>query len=506
MKPQDDRTEKPKVVARLALQGEENITSVTISRDGRLLVVATASAVKIFQVIQLQSGTGSSFRIRKLDAPSLPGAKIVKLAANGKWFAIITQSDDIHLVRIVRGTDLADTPRVLDTVQHLRRLERQNLPQSSLTGALGPYERSISHVDFSMDGNALAAVDLAGHIDTWVVEGYEDLTVPEVDIDDAAAAADEDADSASDSDSDSGSDSGNSKKRIVFLGQSWIRNPSGHLLPRINSTPVLLSFQPSLDTSSRPLPNGNPAVHPTRNNPHPHSHEILNKDARLLVVSADHELHLFELNTGRLSDWSRRNPLSSYPNEYKQLDSTAKGCIWDVSDTEQRIWLYGERWLFMFDLTKDFATSRQSSKKRKRDSVRNHSGAGGVVPAKEVSVTKVKKSQGGQDEESKWIDVNAITSSNTIDEDEADDSLANMRRSNTQSGEQTNGSLEDAGNELVVSTEKRSEPWWHTFKYRPILGIVPISEDDSHHAPEVVLVERPIWDFDLPPRFVGTHE
>jgi len=70
---------------------------------------------------------------------------------------------------------------------------------------------------------------------------------------------------------------------------------------------------------------------------------------------------------------------------------------------------------------------------------------------------------------------------------------------------------------------------WHTFKYRPILGIVPLDEyveegedrsivesdgvnggpvDDSGtgFGVEVALVERPLWDLDLPPRYQGDQE
>ena len=62
----------------------------------------------------------------------------------------------------------------------------------------------------------------------------------------------------------------------------------------------------------------------------------------------------------------------------------------------------------------------------------------------------------------------------------------------------------------------RPSKWWSTYKYRPILGLVPISSQaqiskgkskgGGVEALEVVLVERPTWDMDLPPRFVGSHE
>ncbi|KAI4692241.1 uncharacterized protein J4E84_003210 [Alternaria hordeiaustralica] len=508
VKPQDDGTEKPKVVARLALQGEENIISVSISRDGGLLAVATASTVKLFHLLQ----HAGAVRVRRLEMPSVSGAKTLKLSSNGKWLAAVMATDEIQLVRIVRTDDPADAPRALEKVQPLYRLERDMSTQSPLSGPSGAYERSIAHADFSKDGNVFAVVDLAGYVDTWVVEGNEDTTAPEIDIDDTTPAANDDDDS---------DDEEESREQITYLGQHWIRNPSGHLLPRLDSTPVLLSFQPSSDASNRPEPNGNPAVHPTRHNPHPHSHELPTADYRLLLVSAEHQLYLFDVMSGRLSDWSRRNPPSSYPHEYKQVDLPAKGCVWDVTESQQRIWLYGEKWLFMFDLTKDFTISDtdHAGKKRKRDALKNNSGAGDAIPQKEAPVTKMRKFQSDDADKAgrqKWMDVNAIRRKPDAEDDDDVEStsqpLTILRRANTQEGaEQTNG---ETGEELIngggevgaVEQSKRNEPWWHTFKYRPILGIVPISGDDSFHAPEVVLVERPSWDLDLPPRFVGTHE
>jgi len=511
VKPQDDGTEKPKVVARLALQGEENIISVSISRDGGLLAVATASTVKLFHLLHL-AGAGQALRVRRLEMPSIPGAKTLKLASNGKWLAAITATDEIQLVRVVRTDDPADPPRALEKVQPLFRVDRDVTTQNPLSGPSGAYERSIAHADFSADGNVFAVVDLAGYIDTWVVEGHEDTAAPEIDIDDATPAANDDDGSDDDEEQTS--------EQITYLGQHWIRNPSGHLLPQLDSTPVLLSFQPSLDASNQPEPNGNPAVHPTRNNPHPHSHELPTTDYRLLLVSAEHQLYLFDVMSSRLSEWSRRNPTSSYPHEYKQLDLPAKGCIWDVTESQQRVWLYGEKWLFMFDLTKDFSISdaEHAGKKRKRDTLKNNSGAGDAVPQKEAPVTKMRKFQNDAADNAakqKWVDVHAVSrKTDAEDDDDMEDTiqpLATLRRANTQDGEQTNGETEEdqvnGGGEVgQVEQSKKNEPWWHTFKYRPILGIVPISADDSFSAPEVVLVERPSWDLDLPPRFVGTHE
>lgn len=59
--------------------------------------------------------------------------------------------------------------------------------------------------------------------------------------------------------------------------------------------------------------------------------------------------------------------------------------------------------------------------------------------------------------------------------------------------------------------------WWYTFKYRDILGIVqlrsPSNEDNDKFEPrygdnrlEVVIVERPMWDVNLPGRYLRDYE
>ncbi|KAF9699221.1 hypothetical protein EKO04_003138 [Ascochyta lentis] len=503
VKPNHDGTEKPKVVARLALQGEENITSVSITQDGELLSVATADAVKLFQLIRPQSGTGPSLHIRKIEMPDIEGARNVRLTADGKWLAAVTATNEVRFVRIIRTEDPEDQPRPLAKVVRLQRMPRDDSRTTPLTGQHGSYERSINHAEFSSDGSVFAVTDLAGYIDTWVVEGHEDSTAPEVDIDDSASEAGEDEDSDDDDDEEG------SKEQITFLGQRWIRNPTGYLLPRLDSTPTLLSFQPSTD-NTQSQPNGNPAVHPTRSNPHPHSHEVPTAEHRLLVTSAKHQLYVFEVTAGRLSGWSRRNPPSSYPSEYRMLDLPAKGCVWDVSPWQQRLWLYGEKWLFMFDLSQDFPLSDEGSKKRKREAVgdtlkKSTSGAGDAIPSKESTVTKMRKYNGapGKDAgKATWMDVHAPRTKALEDDDEsASQPLASLRRTATH--DELIAADVPAGGEVAEVERKAS--WWHTFKYRPILGMVPVGGDQGQPL-EVVLVERPSWDLDLPPRFVGAHE
>lgn len=511
MKAQDDGVEKPKVVARLALQGDENISSASITHDGGLLAVSTAREVKMFQLIESSTETGSSLRVRKLELPLEQGAKLVKFTQDGKWLATVDVTNEIWMTRIVRVED--ERARALDKPLHLRRLNRTDSSSDPLISPSGQYIRSISHAEFSADGSVFAVADLAGYVDTWVVEGHEDITAPEVDAYESDAASANEDDESDDEDSP--------KERVTFLGQRWIRNPSAHLFPRLRSAPALLSFEPTLDDAS-PVPNGNPAVHPTRQNPHPHSHVIPEKEQRLLVVSADQQLYLFEVMAGRMAEWSRRNPPSSYPMQYRIIKSPAKGCIWDTQN-QQRLWLYGEGWLFMFDLSKDLPipdpaepqdlangeeTESKASKKRKREEMRSGAnGAGDMVPEKDAPVTKMRRFDSAEDDESTTPADILLHGEQSGESDEDVDmehgSLTNLRRSKDDA-DSTNG---DALHETDAPLERSKcspESWWHTFQYRPILGMVPVGKEGQ--PLEVVLVERPSWELDLPPRFVGAHE
>jgi len=87
---------------------------------------------------------------------------------------------------------------------------------------------------------------------------------------------------------------------------------------------------------------------------------------------------------------------------------------------------------------------------------------------------------------------------------------------------------------LSKSANSQRRPWWNTYKYRDILGIVPIhqpyeihreEDDDDDNGDgdeqeedgddeydggedtlEVAIVERPMWDVALPGRYVKSYE
>jgi U3 small nucleolar RNA-associated protein 4 len=529
--------QRPNAVAKMALLGEENITSAAITTDGRILAVATVAEVRLFQLASQETKTGDKFSISKLHCQPLPGARLVQFSGNRNWLAIITPTNEVRLARLT--TD--DSTQKWTVLPHLVALRRRSrtADHDSLNGFWGNYHHSITHAVFSDDSTVLAVGELGGHIHAWVVEGNEDPTAAAVDI----AVASSSASSSHIEDSENEEDE--EKQVITIMGQHWRRHPNTMVMPKLDSAPLVLSFRPS-SASSRPQPNGNPAVHATRRNPHPQFHGLPCGEQRLMIVTANHNVYEYDLREGAFSDWSRRNPTSHFPRAFTVNKDRTKGCFWDFDQGNQRIWLYGVNWLFMLDLSKDLPepeasnpgsdgnrTQVQSLKKRKRDSNeegprKKASGAGDAIPGS-TALSSVRTFTGGEVDESRWISMDT-TLTPDLDEDEdvdldvkkltlpklrrnaqadsgGDDEDVVMDESHVGGDDNSGGSAtspQKSQKKVAVKERGLHESWWHTFKYRPILGIVPIGERSG--PLEVVLVERPAWDLDLPARFVGAHE
>ena len=94
--------------------------------------------------------------------------------------------------------------------------------------------RTISRVAFSANSRILAVGDLAGYLDTWILQGCEDFTEESNKQQTALEQANR-------------SDDESSEEEVhaqVTLGQSWIRNPTASILPKLPSAALILSFRP----------------------------------------------------------------------------------------------------------------------------------------------------------------------------------------------------------------------------------------------------------------------
>ncbi|KUJ23759.1 WD40 repeat-like protein [Mollisia scopiformis] len=477
-----------KLVAKMLIKGEANITSTALSADGNLVTVATTTDLKMFLLRSKKPEDGEGLRVSKVVVPAsiASGARLVQFSPDGKWLCIIRPDSHILLVRI---TSEATSVTVHSQASKPSRLDRR-IEKNILLGGLGTYDRTISQVTFSSDSRILAISDIAGYIDTFVLSGNEDLTLP-IPEDEADAASSDSSDPESDSDEEE-----ESKTRLIF-GQHWTRNPAASLLPKLPAAPVVLSFRPGTNDAQKPLSNG-VSPHPTRNNPHPVPHDLPEGEDRLLVVTATSDVFEFEVLKGGLSAWSRRNPTSSFPPKFKKSLDQVRGCIWDVKDSRERIWLYSINSLWMFDLSQDFPPdpAGAGSRKRKRAAKEHPSGAGGHVEDHQLNTGISRKMQKRDPDEVEIEEVEMLVKDDdAMDVDEDVDDVSTLQRLIYGDTE-----TEDA----VKGTKSRS--WhWKTFKYRPILGIVEIGEGDEF-GPEVALVERPIWEADLPPRYYGEQE
>lgn len=481
-----------KLVAKISIDSRDPLTSVSISPDGKLLAASTNSEVKAFQLRKRVDSDGLA--VRKLEVPedlADSGARLVNFSNDGKWLAAATPENEVQIVRFTTDAEKPKHFKIIDRVVDLDRPRRK----TQRVSGFNKYDHAITRMAFNDDGSVLVTGDLSGYLDSWVLEGHEDLTAPALDL------AKHDSDKGSDdgaSDSDSSSDSDDDDDAVaVFYGQHWTDNPNGHLLPKLDSTPLVLTFRPqAAKEATNDLVNGNPGVHSTRSNPHAHAHTLPQGQHRLFAITARHQMYELDVLAGKLSDWSRRNPTAVLPEDFTKIRDRAVGAVWDTSAQHERIWLYGSTWVFMLNVgqnLEDGLTSLLNKKRRpseyEDDGMSKRikgasSGAGSRLPASQrapghagsIKIT----SQDGQSE------AVALRSDNDEDGDVAmeddNDDAEGLQLTRLRS--------EDGAGGVPASYERK---FWGSFKYRPILGMVPLENDGGkgEDVLEVVIVERP---------------
>ena len=578
-----------------ALQGEENIGSCVLAANGTMLAVATVSEVKLFRLRVSKMLFPHGLKVQKMEishAPAGHGAKLVQFSPDSKWLLVIRTDDTVHLHRITKDTNTKTKSQITNrTVQlHRDKSRHHNLKlKHGNYGKYGKYEKSIFRVAWSSDSRILLVADLSGIMDHWILEGHEDLTQEHNEAVNGGKAS---KSSDGEDDEESETEGESEKHPAIIFGQHWIRNPATSALPRLPSPPLILSFRPS-SPSTIQLTNGDTAiaVHPTRQNPHPHSRDLPHGEDRLLILTAEHQVFEYQVLKGKLSDWSRRNPSSSLPPPFKVNRDRARDCIWDLSGGRERVWLYGSSWLCMFDLSRDLAESdgnpeetkadkqiEVSSKKRKRDLTwmekralsKHTTGAGSKITNDELQLgigNQVRRIDGPDRTNAKVYPFTPESVIRPTEDDNEDDDDNNDIESDDESGQasalvrlrrgeavhppqanghnhhpkinnKSNNDSTDAdkhGGESETNAEGPDAPaveddegphYWATYKYRPILGIVPLAREDVREGEdeaaadgdggedegragvgvEVALVERPFWDLDLPPRYHGDQE
>lgn len=467
-----------KLLGRILVKGESNITSASISEDGDLLVVATGSEIKTFHLRLGSSGLDPELKITKVDMPpTAQGATKVQISPDASWVSWVQEGSKVMIANVTTSVTGSGRSYTISQPYKLRRLQR-DISKYTLMGGLGAYNRHVSHIAFAPDSKMLAVADLAGYVDTWVLRGPGDGASNGVD---------------DDSSSTTSSDSSDSEEEATSATTRWTRNPKAALMPKLPAVPVCLSFAPSNveDTDA--------------------------DDYTLLAITTTWQILTFNPLRGTLTAWSKRNPHARIPEQFRKTKDVVKGTLWQGS----RVWMYGVSFVFMLDLSEDLTPEKATSlikhgdskgTKRKRDGTQ--SGAGDRMEKHSLAPQTVRVLVDA--EKNEWMDIDNVeaddsrsraTSSGPEDDDDDDDDtdggeLLHMR---DEQGANGNGALE---------MRAMKTKYWHTYKYRPILGIVPLQSEDNAKEDldgalpplEVALVERPIWDVDLPPRYFADGE
>lgn len=496
-----DVTKNRKLLARILIKGEANITSASISHDGSLLVVSTTSDIKAFQLTAITDDTTDELKIAKIDVPlgvAALGAARVKISPDNQWVCVVQECNRVSLLRITKGAESDGMPVIAHKAVKLYRLKR-DIPKHVAFGGLGEYERSVTQIAFSPDTKMLAVADVAGYVDTWVVRD------PAIALQNGVNSDAEEDGSSSESDSD---DSEDEVAGADPAPLTWARNPNAALLPKLRNAPTLLSF-------SDHIPSGKPATADEQD------------DYVLFAATAKPQILFLHPTIGGITPWSRRNPTNRLPVEFRNIRDLVKGAIW----SGDRIWMYGNTFVAMLDLSQDVADDTpdessalvsqdnqlDQSKKRKRGP---DTGAGNKMKRGAAGPTKVEHFTNGKSEalslERRVADpMDTDEQSGPGDDSDEDDSDSEprgelaLRRKVERQLQKARQSGQGIG-------------FWHTLKYRPIMGIVPLaSTEDEQEAEtnglaiastvngqarqtlEVALVERPLWEVDTPDRYLG---
>ncbi|KAI0506921.1 WD40-repeat-containing domain protein [Xylaria bambusicola] len=495
-----DVTQNRKLIARVLIKGEANITSASINADGSLLVVSTTSDIKAFHLQPRHGTRWDELKISKIEfgeRVSALGATKTLISPDSKWLCLVQTGGTVSLLRIRQSSNSSEMTIIHPRAVRLQRIRRQ-APKQSTMGGLGGYDRTITQAAFSPDSQMLAVADLAGYIDTWIlVDSTNKLQNRARDAD----KIDEDITSDDDSsDSDDDQDTG-------MEGVRWRQNPNASLIPRLHAAPTVLSFSDHIP--SKPITTENDET----------------DDYILLAITSKPQIVLLHPTLGCITSWSRRNPISRFPSEFRDIRDLVKGALWKGD----RVWLYGNTYLFMIDTAQDFNESASDGpstgselvaqgRKRKRGP---DSGAGNKMKNGAVGPTKVLRHvQGGETEE-------LSTDGPVLDPMDEDAESQDTRDDESDESDDENQSelalLRGTQGKPALESQSSSGPaFWYTFKYRPILGIVPLGDraeearngtsmqvtlaSTKPKALEVALVERPLFDVDLPERYSGEGE
>lgn len=384
-------------------------------------------------------------------------------------------------------------------------------------GSLDGYEQTINRAVFSSESNIFAVADLRGWLDTF-----------------------------------------------VFDEGSWTYNIKSVTLPKLSSATVALEFRPVVSPPVAPpnlitedtlkgvvlsesedhltitaedtlegvvLSDSEDHLTVTTEDTFEEVVSRVPEDRLLAITAKDHHIFEFHVLQGRLSDWSRHNtPAEKLPYDFRLQKDRAAGVVWEVSAEKERIWVWASSWVWMFDLRQNLPTLESvevqveavgGKRKRKRGNGetlarfadKGESGAGDKVLAGQSRglLAMPKKSE------------KPSTPALDLDEDDEDgeDTLGLVHSDNSNTDDEDDKEDTEATDKKQTGYHAGNKPYWKTNRYRNLMAFLPIGGKvtpvgrrwrrrigaveakwgQKIDGVEMVAVERPSWDIEMPPRF-----
>jgi len=189
------------------------------------------------------------------------------------------------------------------------------------------------------------------------------------------------------------------------------------------------------------------------------------------------------------------------------------GSAWGM---DHWLWLYGATWIFGFNTRADHdrvpivkkqvvetpLPSLSLSKPRPTKKRKRGEGAGDAIPQREMGGL-IYLDEPKEPLRSKVNPADRMEFDETSEDSDQD--MADVEADNQEQDVKNEAADGDVGS--VARKEKQEAvKWFLTHKYRPILGMAPIDKPSTKAMPQMILVERPIWDLDLPARYESAHE
>lgn len=167
--------ENKKLVCRMTLSADENITSAQLSSDGSLLAVSTIAETKLFNLTPSESG--KALKVTKIPSHDLEeqGARLLKIinqANDKKLLLLVSPDSELTLCSLVR--DESTQQYVVDVEQDPIELElaANKFKNSSKLNHLD----SIHLVQVSDNGRYLGVARLSGAVDLFDLENLDAST------------------------------------------------------------------------------------------------------------------------------------------------------------------------------------------------------------------------------------------------------------------------------------------------------------------------------------------